>query len=99
MSTYVPKILVVDDTAANLISLKAILECPEKEIITSSSGNDALRLLLSEDIDIVLLDVQMPDMDGFEVAELMKSNAKTCNIPIIFVTAINKEERNIFKGY
>jgi len=92
-------ILIVDDTRANLISLEAILEGEDLNVITVSNGNDALKILLKGKIDIILLDVQMPGMNGFEVAELMRANNKTKDIPIIFITAINKEEEYIFKGY
>ena len=99
MSNYSTNILIVDDTRANLISLEAILEGENLNILTASNGNDALKILLKRKIDIILLDVQMPGMNGFEVAELMRANNKTRDIPIIFITAINKEEEYIFKGY
>ncbi len=92
-------ILLVDDKPANLLALESLLESPEVRTIKATSGNEALGLLLEYDFALVLLDVQMPDMDGFETAELMRSNEKTRNIPIIFVTAISKEQQNIFKGY
>lgn len=99
MDKYLTKILIVDDIQANLISLRAILKNPDWVIYEASSGNSALKLLMQEDIDIVLLDVQMPDINGFEVAELMRDNIKTHDIPIIFITAINKDESYMFKGY
>ncbi len=99
METYITNILIVDDTKANLIALAALLDSPNMNIFSASSGNEALKLLLKEDIDMVLLDVQMPEMNGFEVAEIMRANSKTKDIPIIFVTAISKEEKYIFKGY
>jgi len=99
VSNYSTNILIIDDTKANLISLEAILEGENLNILTASNGNDALKILLKSKIDIVLLDVQMPEMNGFEVAELMRANNKTKDIPIIFITAINKEEEYIFKGY
>ncbi|MCF8070023.1 MAG: diguanylate cyclase [Desulfobacterales bacterium] len=92
-------ILIVDDTPQNLLSLEAILENDEVNIVKASSGNEALGVVLRHDFALVLLDVHMPDMDGFETAELMRSNAKTRHIPIIFVTAISKEQQHIFKGY
>ncbi|MBI5594206.1 MAG: diguanylate cyclase [Deltaproteobacteria bacterium] len=92
-------ILLVDDKPANLLALESLLESPEVVIIKATSGNEALGLLLEYDFALVLLDVQMPDMDGFETAELMRSNEKTRDIPIIFVTAISKEKQHIFKGY
>jgi len=99
MKEYVSKILIVDDVEANLIALKAILKSANAEVIAAESGNQALKIMLEKQIDIVLLDVQMPNMNGFEVAELMRSNSRTRDIPIIFVTAINKEEKYIFRGY
>ncbi|MHC4307544.1 MAG: response regulator, partial [Planctomycetota bacterium] len=92
-------ILIVDDKPANLLALRKILAKPELNIIEASSGNDALALLLKHDFALVLLDVQMPDMDGFEAAEIIRGNEETKSIPIIFVTAINKERKYIFEGY
>ncbi|MGE5339886.1 MAG: diguanylate cyclase [Candidatus Omnitrophota bacterium] len=92
-------ILIVDDRNENILALQAALESPELRILTASSGNEALGLLLEHDFAVVLLDVQMPDMDGFEVAELMRKKQKTHYIPIIFITAINKDEKYLFKGY
>ena len=92
-------ILIVDDKPANLLALRKILAKPELDIIEASSGNDALALVLEHDFALILLDVQMPDMDGFEVAEIMRGNEETKNIPIIFVTAISKEQKYIFEGY
>lgn len=93
------KILIVDDRPENLLTLEGILESSELTIIKANSGNEALGLLLEHRFALVLMDVQMPGMDGFETAEIMRSNVKTKNIPIIFVTAISKQRRHIFKGY
>ncbi|ERP92796.1 chemotaxis protein CheY [Alcanivorax sp. P2S70] len=92
-------ILVVDDHRENLIALEAILDGDGRNLIMAQSGNEALSLALKHDFALVLLDVQMPEMDGFEVAELMRKNKKTRNLPIIFVTAISKEQKYVFKGY
>ena len=92
-------ILLVDDHVENLISLEVILEAPDRNLVRATSGNEALAMVLKRDFALVLLDVQMPGMDGFEVAELMRNNKKSQSIPIIFVTAISKEEKYIFKGY
>ena len=92
-------ILIVDDKPANLLALRKILAKPGLDIIEASSGNDALALVLEHDFALILLDVQMPDMDGFEVAEIIRGNEETKNIPIIFVTAISKEQKYIFEGY
>lgn len=92
-------ILLVDDYAPNLVSLEAVLGDPAWTLLKASSGMDALKLLLNHDVSLVLLDVQMPEMDGFEVAALMRNNPKTKNIPIIFVTAISKEQKYVHQGY
>lgn len=92
-------ILIVDDKPTNLLALRKILAKPGLEIIEASSGNEALAMLLEYDFALILLDVQMPDMDGFETAEIIRGNEETKNIPIIFVTAISKEQKYIFKGY
>jgi CheY-like chemotaxis protein len=92
-------ILLVDDRPENLITLEGILDSPELNIHTANSGNEALGMLLENDYALVLMDVQMPGMDGFETAEIMRSNDRTKQIPIIFVTAISKQRRHIFKGY
>jgi two-component system cell cycle response regulator len=93
------KILIVDDRPANLLALEQLLEGPGVEVMCASSGNEALGLVLDHDFALVLLDVQMPDMDGFETAVLMRGNPSTKHIPIIFVTAISKDQRFVFKGY
>ena len=92
-------ILLLDDHRENLIALEAILEAPDRNLVMATTGNEALQLALKHDFALALLDVQMPDMDGFEVAELLRKNRKTRNIPIIFVTAISKENKYVFKGY
>ncbi|OHB87849.1 MAG: hypothetical protein A3D13_09305 [Planctomycetes bacterium RIFCSPHIGHO2_02_FULL_40_12] len=92
-------ILIVDDKPANLLALQKILKRPGLNIIEAKSGNDALSLLLEYKFALILLDVQMPDMDGFETAEIIRGNEETRNIPIIFVTAISKERKYVFKGY
>ncbi len=93
-------ILLVDDRPENLVSLEEILESDTRKFLKASSGNEALKQVLkNEDIGLIMLDVQMPDMDGFEVARILKSNSKTRDISIIFVTAINKEEQYVMKGF
>jgi len=92
-------ILLVDDRMENLMALEAILEGEGRNIIKATSGNEALEVLLENDIAVVLLDVQMPDMDGFETAELMRSVERSRNIPILFVSAVNTEEAQVFRGY
>ena len=93
-------ILLVDDRPENLLSLEEILTKPNRKFILAHSGNEALKLVLkNEDIGLIMLDVQMPDMDGFEVARLLKANSKTKDIAIIFVTAISKEDQYVLKGF
>lgn len=94
-----PTILIVDDNTANLLVLEGILENIKVDIVRATSGNEALGLMLEYNFALILLDVQMPEMNGFEVAELMRISERTRDIPIIFVTAINKEQQYIFKGY
>ena len=93
------KLLIVDDRVENLLALETILERPGLRIIRAESGNEALGKMLEHEFALVLLDVQMPEMDGFEAAELMRCSERTRHVPIIFVTAINKDQFNIFKGY
>jgi len=92
-------ILIVDDRPENLLALETLLKSPDLNVIKATSGNEALTLILKYDFALVLLDVQMPDMDGFETAELMRGLDKTKHIPIIFVTAISKEQKHVFRGY
>ena len=92
-------ILIVDDKPANLLALRKLLARPGLNIVEATGGNDALSLLLEYDFALILLDVQMPDMDGFETAELIRGNEETKHIPIIFVTAISKDQKYVFKGY
>ncbi|CAG36519.1 GGDEF domain-containing response regulator [Desulfotalea psychrophila] len=93
------KILIVDDRPENLLVLESLIDNAEIELVKATSGNAALAATLDHDFALVLLDVQMPGMDGYEVAELMRCNKNTKNIPIIFVTAEHKEKAQIFKGY
>ncbi|MDQ8021384.1 MAG: hybrid sensor histidine kinase/response regulator [Moraxellaceae bacterium] len=94
------KILVVDDTEQNLIAMRGLLDSPDLELLTASSGNAALEILLREDdIALALLDVQMPDMDGFELAELIRGTERTRSIPLIFLTAASHDPLRTFRGY
>jgi signal transduction histidine kinase/HPt (histidine-containing phosphotransfer) domain-containing protein len=94
-----PNILVVDDRVENLVAMEALLSDADVCIHKARSGNEALSLMLDNNYSLVLLDVQMPEMDGFEIAELMRSRKKTQHVPIIFVTAISNEKKYVFKGY
>ncbi len=99
MTGEIVRVLIVDDRPENLLALESILEGMPLNIHKALSGNEALGLLLSNDFALVLMDVQMPDMDGYETAELMRGSERTRAIPIIFITAISKKEKNIFRGY
>lgn len=92
-------VLIVDDRPENLLTLEGILENENLNILKANSGNEALGVMLEHNISLVLMDVQMPGMDGFEVAEIMRSSERTKFIPIIFITAISKQRQHIFKGY
>src|ERR1700761_8135645 len=93
------KCLIVDDLEENLLALAALLGEEEVEVLTARSGAEALELLLVHDFALAFLDVQMPDMDGFELAELMRGSERTRHIPLIFVTAGAREAHRQFKGY
>ncbi len=92
-------VLLVDDLPENLLALEGALEDLDCTLITATSGREALRLLVKHDFALVLLDVQMPEMNGFEVAKLIRGAQKYQHIPIIFVTAISKEQKYVFQGY
>jgi len=99
MSTETIKILIVDDRPENLHAMQVTLAPLGVEMLTAGSGSEALSMMLRHEFALVLLDVQMPGMDGFETATLMQGNQATRGVPIIFVTAINKDQRHVFKGY
>lgn len=92
-------ILVVDDRPEGLLAMEAVLSCDDFNLIKASSGREALNQCLYHDFAVILLDVQMPELDGFETARLIRKNLRSHGTPIIFVTAINKEARHINKGY
>jgi len=98
MSSNLHKILIVDDRPENLYSLESMLAEEGREILKANSGEEALRIAFKEDLSLILLDVQMPEMDGFEVAHMLKSTIRTRKTPIIFVTAISKERKYLLKG-
>jgi PAS domain S-box-containing protein len=93
------EILLVDDRSENLLALEAILEPLNQTLVRAHSGDEALRKLLLHDFAVILLDVQMPGINGFETARIIKSRERTKYIPIIFLTAISKEEEYVFEGY
>jgi signal transduction histidine kinase len=92
-------ILLVDDRPENLIALEAILEPLGQKLITAHSGEEALKCVLKHQFACILLDVQMPEMNGFDTAQIIKSRERSRYIPIIFLSAINKEDSYVFKGY
>ena len=92
------KILIVDDDERNLLALTEVLD-PLAEVVTVSSGRDALRALLKDDFAVILLDVYMPEMDGYETAGFIRQREQTARIPIIFLSAVNKETEHLMRGY
>ena len=92
-------LLIVDDLPGNLLALEAVIRGPGKTIFQATSGEEALALLLQHEFALAILDVQMPGMNGFELAELMRGTEKTRHVPIVFVTAAGKESNYAFKGY
>ncbi|MGK4005244.1 hybrid sensor histidine kinase/response regulator [Sorangium sp. So ce1036] len=93
------KVIAVDDVAENLVALEALLRRPGLQILTARSGTDALELLLVHEVALALIDVQMPGMCGFELAELMRGAPRTSAVPIIFVTAAPHDRTRLFRGY
>ena len=94
-----PNILLVDDRPENLLALESALEELGCNMFKAISGQEALRLVLKHKFDLALLDVQMPEMDGFELAQLIHSRKETEDLQIIFITAISKEQEYVKKGY
>jgi diguanylate cyclase (GGDEF)-like protein/PAS domain S-box-containing protein len=92
-------ILIVDDHPENLVALEALLEAPSVNLIKCLSGEEALKYVLKEEYALILLDVQMPGLDGYETARIIKSRERSRDTPIIFVTAINKEPEHVNSGY
>jgi CheY-like chemotaxis protein len=93
------RILLVDDRPENLLALEAILSALDQVLVRASSGEEALRELLKDEYALILLDAHMPGMDGFETAARIKRRARTKDIPIIFLTAADSENRNSYRGY
>lgn len=92
-------ILLVDDRPENLLALEAVLAPLNQHLVTAGSGEEALKHLLDTEFALILLDVQMPGMDGFETAVQIKERPKTREIPIIFITAISQEPHHALRGY
>lgn len=92
-------ILIVDDLSENLLALRKTLEVHNLQVDTAESGEEALKKILKKNYSLIILDVQMPGMDGFEVAEILAGSNRTKDIPVIFLSAVNKQKRFISKGY
>src|SRR5690554_5033429 len=92
-------ILMVDDRVENLVALQAVLENEDYRLLSASSGEEALKYVLKYDIAVILMDVQMPGLSGFETATIMKERKNSRHIPIIFVTAISKATEHVQLGY
>ncbi|RED22565.1 phospho-acceptor domain-containing protein [Flavobacterium cutihirudinis] len=92
-------VLIVDDIKANIIALKKTLELHNIDVDTAESGEEALRKILKTNYCLIIMDVQMPGLDGFEVVKILSGNKRTKDIPVIFLSALNIEKKYIFKGY
>ena len=92
-------ILIIDDRPGNIYALEELLKKPERIFLSSLNGKDGLKIAFDKTIDLIILDVQMPEMDGFEVAKILKSNKRTKDVPIIFASAEKKERHSVMKGF
>src|SRR5437879_6628509 len=99
MSEEKVSILLVDDHIENLVALEALLSNLGHTLVRAQSGIDALRFLLNQEFAVIILDVNMPVIDGFETAALIRERERSRHTPIIFLTAINKTEQHVFRGY
>lgn len=93
------KILLVDDRPENLLALEAVLSSLDQVLVRANSGEEALRALLKDEFALILLDAQMPGMDGFETAARIKGRSRTKDVPIIFLTAIDQDKNSAYRGY
>ena len=94
-----PKILIVDDKSENLVAIRTVLKGLDIELVEALSGNDALKATLHHDFTLALLDIQMPEMDGYELAAILREEEKTARLPFIFISAVYTDNLNVFKGY
>lgn len=94
-----PKILIVDDRPENLVALETVLRDQDVELVKAYSGNEALKATLYHDFALALLDIQMPEMDGYELASILREEEKTARLPFIFISAVYTDNLNVFKGY
>src|SRR3712207_960884 len=97
-ATERPRVLLVDDDERNLLAVGSILE-DLGEVVSARSGEEALRQLLKGEFAVILLDVYMPGMDGYETAQIIRSREQTKRIPIVFLSAVNKETEHLIRGY
>ena len=93
------KILAVDDDEANLIALQSLLSEKGYQVVCARSGEEGLRHVLQEEFAVILLDVRMPGMNGYETAEMIRSRARTRHVPIIFLSGVDKDASHLFRGY
>src|SRR5438045_2455737 len=93
-----PRVLVVDDDEKNLLAISTVLE-DISEVVVAKSGEEALRHLLKGEFAVILLDVYMPGMDGYETAQVIREREQTKRIPIVFLSAVNKETQHLIRGY
>ena len=93
------KVLIVDDLPENLLALRSLIQSEDRMVFEANSADDALSLLLEHEFALAILDVKMPGMNGFELAELMRGTEKTKHIPIIFVSAVGRDMDYAFRGY
>lgn len=94
-----PKILIVDDRHENLVALRTVLKDLDIDLVEAQSGNEALKATLKNDFALALLDIQMPEMDGYELAGILREEEKTAHMPFIFISAVYTDNLNVFKGY
>jgi len=94
-----PKILIVDDKPENLMALRIVLKDLDIELIEATCGSDALKETLRHDFALALLYIQMPDMNGYELGQILRKEEKTAQLPFIFISAVYKDNLNVFKGY
>jgi PAS domain S-box-containing protein len=94
-----PKILIVDDKPENLVAIRIVLKDLDIELVEATSGNEALKATLRHDFALALLDIQMPEMDGYELAGILREEEKTMHLPFIFISAVYTDNLNVFKGY
>src|SRR5207342_1172981 len=93
------QVLIVDDVPQNLVAIAALLARPGVKVLQARSGTEALEILLVEEVALALVDVQMPQMDGFELAELIRGSERTRHTPLIFLTASASDPSRTFRGY